>query len=160
MKQILRLNFYQCWKCFTGTELLFVINIHGKWLEQNIKITCLMKQEKLLNTEVTIYTTIRWHDMQHEYEGWRMHTNFKSENLKWGDNLWDPFISWRIIMKQALKNSVKWLNSTGSGHSPMAKSSNIAIKLEVPHMGRNQLTSSVIYQFLKHSLGPCCNLFR
>jgi len=38
-------------------------------LEQNIKITRLMKQEKILNTEVNIYTSIRWHDMQHEYGG-------------------------------------------------------------------------------------------
>jgi hypothetical protein len=55
---------------FTGTELfLFVINIHDKLLKQKIKIACLIKQEKMLNIEVTIYTTIRWHDMQHEYGG-------------------------------------------------------------------------------------------
>jgi len=70
MKQTFRLNFYDYCKCFTGTELfLFVIKFHDKLLEQKIKITCLIKQEKMLNIEVTIYTTIRWHAMQHEYGG-------------------------------------------------------------------------------------------
>jgi hypothetical protein len=36
---------------------------------------------------------------------------------------------------------------------------NTAINLEVPQMAGNLLTSSVIYQSPKHSLGPCCNLF-
>jgi hypothetical protein len=65
-----RFNFHDYSKCFTGTEFfIFIINIHDKLLEQKIKITFLMKQEKMLNNEVTIYTTIRWHNMQHEFGG-------------------------------------------------------------------------------------------
>lgn len=40
MKQMFRLHYYDCSKCFTGTELfLFVIKIHNKLWEQKIKIT-------------------------------------------------------------------------------------------------------------------------
>jgi hypothetical protein len=47
-------------KCFTGTEFcLFIININDKLLEQKIKITLLMKHEKMPNIKVTIYRGMR-----------------------------------------------------------------------------------------------------
>jgi hypothetical protein len=56
MKQTFRFNFYDPCKCFTSTEFcLFIININDKVLEQKIKITFFMKQEKMLNIKVTIY---------------------------------------------------------------------------------------------------------